>query len=109
MSEFATVATVLPAEPRGSKAIKRLHDAYIAFVAGRPSVEDCQLIMVDLANFSGYYNTTSPNASDAALRYSEGQRSVFGRVMIMSNPALSIVDAIQRAVQEEMKTDETGY
>lgn len=106
MASFATIANVVPLNPRGPKAVRRLHEAYVNFYAGRPSVEDCQLVITDLAKFSGYYNTTSPDASDATVRFSEGQRSVFGRIMILANPSRMTVDQIQQAVEEEMKTDE---
>lgn len=97
-------------ESRGPKAQNRLREAYAAVVEGNATKEDAGLVLVDLAKASGYYNTTPPDASDGVLRYNEGARSIFARILQMSNPAFSEIDAIRKAVQEETLTDQkTGH
>lgn len=108
---FRSLADILGVkESRGPKAQDRIREAYAKLLGGNPTKQDIELVLVDLAKTSGYYNTTPPEASDAALRYAEGQRSVFARVLQMANPAFSEIDAIRKAVSEETLTDQqTGH
>lgn len=95
-----------PAEmARGSKAQLALRSAYIAFRNGRATKQQADLIITDLAKYSGYYNTTSSSEPDHVLRHNEGGRELFGRVMRFMNPTLRELEALQRAVAEEMQTD----
>ena len=106
-----TLATILPPrDVRGPKAQLGLREAYMAmFEMGNATQEQRDIVMVDLAKASGYYNTTSPDVSDGALRYAEGQRSIFARILQFMNPPISELTAMRKAVQEETLADhETG-
>lgn len=94
-----------PKGPRGIHAQQRIRAAYAALFDGRGSKEDADLVFVDLAKFSGYLNTTPPTATDSELRYYEGQRSLFGRIMMFLNPAPTFLHALARTVAEEQHMD----
>lgn len=98
-----------PDADRGPKAMLRLRQAYSNLRSARVSSEDIDLILVDLAKASGYYNTTPPGVDALTLAYCEGQRSIFGRMQRFMNPPYGEVEELQRAVGAEMNRDiETG-
>lgn len=94
-----------PIADRGNKAMLRLRLAYQNFRKARPSTEDVELILVDLAKASGYYNTTPAGTDALTQAYCEGQRSVFARMQRFINPPYSEMEDLQRAVSEEMYRD----
>lgn len=96
-----TVMSVLPADKQSLEGYTlRLHEAYAAFMAGRPSSEDCELILVDLAYASGYYNTTSPDMPAEQVKYSEGMRAVYGRIVGLADMPLIEASEYRKAVRE---------
>lgn len=112
-NSFASIASIYgkadvvegPKGPRGLHAQVRVRQAYQALFEGRGSKEDADIVFVDLGKYSGYLNTTAPTVSDAELRYYEGQRSVFGRIMMFLDPSLTFVHQLARAVAEEQQMD----
>lgn len=92
---------------RGVEAQLTLRVAYKAVFTGAASREQAELVLVDLAKSSGYYNTTPVDAPDHVLRQYEGQREMFGRIMRFMEPPLSEMIALHRAVAEEQRTDVT--
>lgn len=83
----------------------RLHGAYEAFLNGRPSKEDCEIILVDLASFSGYYNTTPQEMPAHELKYVEGMRAAVGRIFRLANMPFKELQALQAAVLREQQGD----
>lgn len=62
-------------------AAERLTDAFRrVFITGGSSQDDRDLVISDLAAYTGFYEYTSPEVPDGAVRFSEGQRSVFARI-----------------------------
>ena len=106
MMQGLTVFDVLPQEARDStlQADVRLISAYKAFVAGRPSAEDCEIILVDLASFSGYYNTASPDLPALELKQTEGMRAAIGRIFRMADTPMTELRLLQQAVLREQQT-----
>jgi hypothetical protein len=100
-----TVFDLLPESERNNVAHAdvRLVGAYKAFVEGKPSSDDCAIILVDLASFSGYYNTTSSDASDRELRQAEGRREVYGRIVRLADMPLAELRQLQEAVLLEQR------
>ena len=75
--DIRSIGTILPAgERRGNKAQARVQSAYAALFAGNGTQEDAELVLTDLANDTGFYRYTGPEATDAELRFYEGQKSV---------------------------------
>lgn len=104
MTDARTVFDVLPEGATPLQADVRLVGAYKAFAAGRPSTDDCEIIMVDLASWSGYYNTTSLDADTNQLRQIEGRREVFARIVRMADMPLKELRLLQAAVLQEQQT-----
>lgn len=108
---FETLTSVLVGErqhlskARGPEAQLTLRNAYIAFRAGHATRQQAELIITDLAKASGYYNTTPASEPDHVLRFYEGQRDLFGRMLRFMNPTMRELEALQKAVAEEMQTD----
>lgn len=94
------VLDVLPAHQRTSEAAvdQRLQQAYAAFFSGTPRREDCDIILADLAFYSGYYNTTSMETPADQVKYSEGRRDVFGRMVRYANMPLAELSELQKSV-----------
>jgi hypothetical protein len=59
----------------------RLAVAYQRVFTGTPSGEDQGLVLVDLANFTGFYRVTPPESGDRdAVVFNEGMRAAYGRI-----------------------------
>ena len=72
-----SVSSGLPAgSRRGAKARGKLAAAYReVFKLGR---EEAEIVLADLAAFSGFYRVTYPGAGD--LAFNEGMRAVYGHI-----------------------------
>lgn len=79
-----------------------LTKAYNAFRRGRATSDESDLIMTDLAIFSGYYNTTPSDLPAEQLKHAEGQRSVYGRILSFINPPAAELEELEAAVKREM-------
>jgi hypothetical protein len=86
----------------------RLAAAYEAvFVKRRPMQEDVDLVMADLAEFSGYFTTapTSTNSND--LWDLNGKRSVFARILsLIAIPRVQL-EELRKAALDEMHISNT--
>lgn len=76
----------------------RIASAYHAFVEGRASREDADLVLVDLAQFSRYLDTTQLGAPSEVLREINGRRAVFARIVEAVIGAGGNLDGLHRAV-----------
>lgn len=66
---------------RGARQTLVLSDAYKAVFAMRnPTPEALEMVMNDLAEFSGYFAVSPRGSSEADVNYDNGQRSVFARI-----------------------------
>lgn len=97
---FATIADVLARGiPRNDLTRDaRLMEAYVAFSEGRASREDAELILVDLAIYSGYFHVSERGSTGTEMAYDAGARSVFARIMFMLNLPMDRVADLQRAL-----------
>lgn len=100
-----SVFDVLPEAARRShhQAELRLISAYKAFVAGSPSSEDCEIILVDLASISGYYNTTLMDTPADQVKFVEGMRYAVSRIFRMADAPMTEIRALQSAVLQEQQ------
>jgi hypothetical protein len=80
---FAGAGSHLPLGQRRSPKVKLdLAGAYRSLFFGNASAAQRDMVLVDLANFSGFY-TVAPEGSDLARH--EGRREVFARLYSMVN------------------------
>lgn len=95
-----------PGRRRGAAATIRMSDAYRAvFINGNPSKEDSDLVMSDLAAFTGYFAASPPGTSDADLREANGARAVFARILSLSELPLAQLRSLREAALVELQTD----
>lgn len=86
---------------RGPVAKLELTDAYSRVFGGGASQEDCEAVLADLAQFSGFYSVV-PHGSNADMLFRcEGARSVFGRIQEHLNMTENERSALQRAAREQ--------
>lgn len=81
-----------------AKMEARIASAYAAFAEGRASKEDADLVIVDLAVFTRYLDTTQLGTSNEVLREINGRRAVFARIVEAVIGAGGNLDGLHRAV-----------
>lgn len=81
-----------------AKMQQRIASAYAAFAEGRASKEDADLVIVDLAVFTRYLDTTQLGTSNEVLRELNGRRAVFARIVEAVIGAGGKLDDLHRAV-----------
>lgn len=75
--------SVLPAEKRDDITAQqeRVASAYGALFSGNGTKDDADLVLVDLAQFSRYYDTANLTDAPAALAAATQRRAVMQRIM----------------------------
>lgn len=82
---------------RGSKAAQRLVASYHeVFRTGR---EEAEIVLADLADFSGFYKVTPPGAGD--LSFNEGKRAVFARIFSFLRMTDEEIRGLETAARHE--------
>ncbi len=93
---------LVPGKRRGALAEQRLHEAY-ANVFSRGG-EDVDLVLADLAEYSGYFFVTPTGTSADDLFRVEGSRQVFARILSLISLPMSQLEALRKAALEELQT-----
>jgi hypothetical protein len=96
---------------RGAVARKALTDAYVrVFVAGGANDEDRRIVLADLADFSTFYRVNGPGIAADDRAFTDGQRSVFGRLFSFLRMTEEQTRLLEEAARAEAVTDsEEGY
>lgn len=94
-----------PGKRRTPSVKQRLLEAYTALFVGHGSKEDAQMVLTDLATFSGFFQVAPPGTGSDALQYAEGQRSVFGHIFGNLNLPNEEREALYRAALSEAITN----
>lgn len=76
----------------------RLVSAYGALFSGRGTKEDADLVLVDLAQFTRYVNTTSLATPADVVKALDQRRAVFARVVEAVIQAGGDMDGLHKAV-----------
>jgi len=84
------------ANPEAAEA--RLVSAYHAFMDGAASKEDAELILVDLARESGYFDVLPDDATSEQALQHNGRRRVFSRIMYVLDLPMSRVHELNEAL-----------
>lgn len=92
--------TVLPDEKQGDLAAGELRivQAYAAVFGGRGSKDDADLVLVDLAQFTRYLDTTSLEAPPAYAAAVSHRRAVFSRIVEAVTAGGGNLNGLQQAV-----------
>ena len=74
-----------PGQRRGSRQVLALSEAYKAvFTMKQATPEALEMVMNDLAEFSGYFAVSPRGASAEEASYDNGMRAVFARIKSLS-------------------------
>nr|WP_319485672.1 hypothetical protein [uncultured Cohaesibacter sp.] len=84
----------------------RLVDAWRRFREGKSSKDDFEIIMVDLANFSGWDRYCDHPPDNAEAQFNEGKRSVFGRAFSFLTMTRADRIGLAQAALEEARAEE---
>lgn len=97
-----TIHDLLPADraadPNAIEA--RVRMAYVALSEGRGSQADFDIVLIDLAQTSGYFEMPPPTASAGELHDHNGARRVFGRILYVLGTPKGMLEEMATALQE---------
>ena len=96
--------SALFAPRNSSRSEYRLFAAYNRFRNGQANAEDAELMIADLANFTGFYRVSLP---DDALAFQEGKRAAFGRLFYFLNLSEAEARLLAEAARAETLADHT--
>lgn len=89
---------------RGPSQTLLLADCYNAvFTMRQPTREALDMVLNDLAEFSGYFAVPPPGTSNEAAQYFNGQRSVFARILSLSKLSGQEREQLREAALIEMQ------
>lgn len=75
--------------------MERLNAAFASLFAGNGTVDDAELVLDDLLQYSGYYDTTLPMDENGrpvppeVLWHIEGMRALMARILFMTDLPIS--------------------
>lgn len=81
------------------EAEHRIGQAYQAVFLGQPTKDDQEIVLMDLANYTGFYRVTGPGGTPDQMPFDNGKRAAFGRVfrfLRMSNDEFASLEAAAR-------------
>nr|WP_321456133.1 hypothetical protein [uncultured Cohaesibacter sp.] len=84
---------------------QRLIDAWHRFSNGKATKDDFEIIMVDLANFSGWDRFSDHPPDNAEAQFNEGKRSVFGRAFSFLTMTQADRVGLAQAALEEARAE----
>jgi hypothetical protein len=67
---------------------------------GSATREDQEIVLVDFADFTGFYRVTPPESGGDALMFNEGMRAAFGRVFRYVRMSPDELAALETASRE---------
>ena len=79
---FSSLIRLLDRRPASRlKAEARIAIAYQRVFTGNATSEDQSIVLVDLANFTGFYRVTPPETGERdTVVFNEGMRAAYGRI-----------------------------
>lgn len=89
---------VVHSEEARVKALARVFGAYTAVFSGRGGVDDAELVLVDLAQFTRYLDTAALDTPAEVVKALDQRRAVFGRIIEALVSGGGNVDGLHRAV-----------
>ncbi len=93
-----------PGLRRGSRQTLTLSDAYKAvFTMKQATPEALEMVMNDLAEFSGYFAVAPAGTTGDVLQYMNGQRSVFARIKSLTGLYGDELERLRAAALVEMQ------
>lgn len=81
-------------------------EAYRALFQGRGGLEDARRVLADLEAVSGFRMVTAADATMEETKFSEGARSVFARIHVLTtiaDAALDLMDHAEKTAKEPVE------
>jgi len=106
-----TIARLFPRwHRRKAKAQARLASAYTQLFSGHGSVDDANIVLVDLAREGKYFYAATPGeTSDGALWDMNGSRRIYGRILQFTQLPPEALEELAAAVMlEDAASQEEG-
>ncbi len=104
VEKLTTTKQQLPAgKRRGVAANSALVTAYQNVFKDLGVRADVDLVLGDLAEYSGYYNTMPEDATSAQMQRAEGRREVFARILSLFGVSGEDRELLRRAALEELQ------
>ncbi len=101
-----TTRSVIPDDKRTPETrADRLSEAWQAFQRGAASKTDADLILADLANYTGYFFVAADAASGDELQRREGRRDVMARILFLLDLPFAYTTELRRAASTELQLD----
>ena len=76
----------------------RVVSAYTNLFNGNGGKDDAEIVLIDLAQTSGYFEVLSADATPGELAQHNGSRTVFGRTMFATNMPQSVLNEMATAL-----------
>ena len=86
---------------RGASARNDLSRAYQALFTGHGGEREAQMVLADLANFTGFYRANGPGFTDSDRAHSDGMRLAYGRI----HQFLRMTDDERRQLEEAARLE----
>jgi hypothetical protein len=103
MRYFSSLVKLLPMG-RNSRSLRlqaqreeRLRQAYYAVFIGKPTDDDQNIVLLDLADVSGFYKVSS---ADMPHEYQAGMRAVYGRIFSYLRMSPDEIRSLEQAAHE---------
>lgn len=118
MSEvFTRLSDLFPSEeyeadaPTQAKRLLRRQAAYKALFAGKGTVADADIVLIDLLQVTGYHSVAEPvegqeHVSDQVLREAHGMRKIGAHVMAQLNQPRAVLEKLQEIALSEPAQEE---
>jgi hypothetical protein len=106
MAWFNSIAQMFkPGTRRGAAAELRLAQAYKAVFTGHPTRADQEIVLSDLASYTGFFKFYPRDVPADVLRYSEGMRAAFGHIHGQLTLTAEQESGLQMAARREGAAD----
>lgn len=84
---------------------KRLQTAYDSVFGRNDGAEDIEIVLADLANFSGFYKVMDYGVSGEDRAHADGRRAVFARIHKFLRLTPNERTGLEIAARDEARTD----
>jgi hypothetical protein len=91
----------LPGRSRTATGVAELSSAYTKLFTGHGSLKEAQIVLTDVANFTGFYRVNGPGLSAEDRAFADGQRSAYGRIYRF----LRMTDDERRQLEEAARAE----
>lgn len=96
-----TAAKVTGGAPGGAEATAAVVDAWHSLRDGRGDVSHYEIVLADLATFSGYFDTPPVDSSMEAIQRWLGRREICSRILFLAGIQGDALVALREAADAE--------